>query len=103
MFRLYPRLEKSAADALANDYFRKELDALSSASGHYHPQAPTAETGGTPITRSELETLRNDVVTFVQSLGFPEESSPETRRTFDVEIGKLYTRKFIHLCACRVV
>ena len=93
MYLLYPRLPLPIAEAVVLERSVKSIDELLEDSDIFHESIQYAPTGGNRISEIELKELQQVVRTCAEEHGYPESTSDDVARQFDVACGVLLHQK----------
>jgi len=88
-YRLYPRLPRPIAVALAETHMCETPESLEMRSSIEHPDAVFAPTGGSRVTTRQLEELRDCLMESARARGYPGPSSQAQRAQFDSECARI--------------
>jgi hypothetical protein len=87
--KVFPRLPRLAAEALALDLGKRSIAELQKRATAQHDEATFSPTGGTRVTTAELEKLRKAIVDLARRDGFPAAVADGKKQHFDAECAVL--------------
>lgn len=87
--RLYPQLPRPAAEQIVSGCRRMLIDDPELEAAIDHPDVVYTATGGSRVTETDLQTLREAVVGIARSNGFPGHASDHEKAVFDRDAAVL--------------
>ena len=87
MYLLYPRLSLPIAEAIVLKHAVKSVEELLEGSDIFHESIQFAPTGGNRVSEKELRDLQQNVRGCADQFGYPDSTSSDSARQFDVNCG----------------